>query len=450
MGEYSELIKRFDKIRDYMRDFYVYGFMSRDDFKQKKSLRSYDNEKRRIESYLSDCMSFRVDENGKAVFFSVDSSEISTNPLYRAFKAKSFTKNDITLNFIILDILYDGAAAAASEIADRITSEYLCFFDIPVMVDVSTVRNKLSEYEAYGILTAKKQGKRLLYLLNKTEINLGSISEALMFFSEVSPLGVVGSYLLDKCMYDIMPPDNRSSLYLCASTEESEHPAAKQHTISTSACDNLLISYKHHYIMHALESEIVYELLKAIHNKQKVEIINHSTRSEVPISLEIIPLRFMVSVQGGRRYMAAFSDRSKAILSFRLDYIKSVKPKGVCDDFDTHDKRLNEILSNTWGASFGKGRNLEHLTMLLDIPHNERFIINRIKREGRNGVLSKVDENTYKYEISVYDATEMIPWLRTFIGRILSLECDNKAVVRTFYNDLKALYSIYGGDTGAV
>lgn len=415
MSEYSELIKRFDKIRDYMRDFYVYGFMSREDFKQKKSLRSYDNEKRRIESYLSDYMSFRTDENGKMVFFSVDSSEISTNPLYRAFKAKSFTKNDITLNFIILDILYDGTAASAAEIADRIASEYLCFFEHPVIADVSTVRNKLTEYEAYGILTAKKQGKRLLYLLNKTEISPDNISEALVFFSEVSPLGVVGSYFLDKFSYD-----------------------------------NTLISYKHHYIMHALESEIVYELLKAIHNKRKVEIINHSTRSEAPVSLEILPLRFMISVQGGRRYLAAYSYKSKAILSFRLDNIKSVKRMETCDNFDEHDKRLNEILSNTWGASFGRGRNLEHLTMLLDIPHKERFIINRILREGRNGTLSKVDENTYKYEIYVYDVAEMLPWLRTFIGRILSLECDNKAVVRTFYHDLNALYSIYGGDTGAV
>lgn len=202
--------------------------------------------------------------------------------------------------------------------------------------------------------------------------------------------------------------------------------------------------------MHALESEIVYELLKAIHSKHKVEILNHSTRSVVPISLEIIPLRFMISVQGGRRYLAAFSIRSKAILSFRLDYIKSVKSMEVSDEFDLYDKRLNEILPYTWGASFGRGRNLEHLTMLLDIGHNERFIINRILREGRNGTLSKVDENTYRYEISVYDTTEMIPWVRTFIGRILSLECSNKSVIRTFYNDLEALYSIYGGDSDAV
>ena len=38
---YSELVKNFNRIRDYMREFYVYGFKSRDEF-SKKSARSYD------------------------------------------------------------------------------------------------------------------------------------------------------------------------------------------------------------------------------------------------------------------------------------------------------------------------------------------------------------------------------------------------------------------------
>ena len=46
---YNELIKNFDRIRDYMREFYVYGFKSRDEY-NKKSARSYDDERRRIES----------------------------------------------------------------------------------------------------------------------------------------------------------------------------------------------------------------------------------------------------------------------------------------------------------------------------------------------------------------------------------------------------------------
>ena len=52
---YSELVKNFDRIRDYMRQFYVYGFKSRTEY-DKKSARSYDNERRRVESWLGDYM----------------------------------------------------------------------------------------------------------------------------------------------------------------------------------------------------------------------------------------------------------------------------------------------------------------------------------------------------------------------------------------------------------
>ena len=86
---YSELIKNFEKIRSYMREFYVYGFKSRDEYNA-KSARSYDNERRRIESWLGDYMGFHRDAAGKSVFLSVDSRSILHNPLYQAFRAKSF------------------------------------------------------------------------------------------------------------------------------------------------------------------------------------------------------------------------------------------------------------------------------------------------------------------------------------------------------------------------
>ena len=47
---YSELVKDYERIRDYMRQFYVYGFKSRDEY-DAKSARSYDNERRRVESW---------------------------------------------------------------------------------------------------------------------------------------------------------------------------------------------------------------------------------------------------------------------------------------------------------------------------------------------------------------------------------------------------------------
>ena len=69
---YNELIKNFNKVRDYMRDFYIYGFKSREAY-TRKSTRSYDDEKRRIESWLGEYMKFRQDADGKKVFLSIDS-----------------------------------------------------------------------------------------------------------------------------------------------------------------------------------------------------------------------------------------------------------------------------------------------------------------------------------------------------------------------------------------
>ena len=123
---YSELIKNFNKIRDYMRDFYVYGFKSRDDY-TKISARSYDDEKRRIESWLGDYMKFRQNADGKNVFLSIDSRGSRHNPLYKAWETKSFTDGDIALHFIIMDILADGQELSLVDIASQV-DEYLAAF----------------------------------------------------------------------------------------------------------------------------------------------------------------------------------------------------------------------------------------------------------------------------------------------------------------------------------
>ena len=67
---YSELIKNFENIRDYISQFYVYGFKRRKDY-DKKSSRSYDNERRRIESWLGEYMCFTNESDGKSAFLSL-------------------------------------------------------------------------------------------------------------------------------------------------------------------------------------------------------------------------------------------------------------------------------------------------------------------------------------------------------------------------------------------
>ena len=136
----------------------MYGFKSREEYTQ-KSARSYDDERRRVESWLGDYMRFGKTAEGKNVFLSIDSRVSQRNPLYQAWKAKSFTDGDITLHFYLMDILYEPETALSlSEIMDELDGR-LAGFQQPRLFDESTVRKKLKEYEREGIAVSEKRGR---------------------------------------------------------------------------------------------------------------------------------------------------------------------------------------------------------------------------------------------------------------------------------------------------
>lgn len=80
MSEFKELIKSFARSREYIHDFFAYGFKTRDDFTD-KSRRTYDNERRRIESWLWKYIHTNYTQKGKNISLVMDSRLLDTNPL---------------------------------------------------------------------------------------------------------------------------------------------------------------------------------------------------------------------------------------------------------------------------------------------------------------------------------------------------------------------------------
>lgn len=408
---YSELIKNFDGIRDYMREFYVYGFKSREEF-TKKSARSYDDERRRIESWMGDYMGFRQTAEGKHVFLSIDSRISHHNPLYKAWKAKSFTNGDITLHFLIFDFLYDSETALSlSEITDEVDRRLLCF-DKAKTFDASTVRKKLKEYAEQGLICTEKQGKTVLYRrATMTEL---TCTDALDFFSEVAPCGVIGSFLLDKI------------------------GAHQEH-----------FAFKHHYITGTLDSEVLYALFEAIHNKRFVQMEIVNRRKERTAAQEVVPLRIFISVQHGRQYLMAYVPRSKRIGSFRLDNIRSVQMLDVCESYDTYREKLSHMQEHIWGVSTdGGAQRLEHVAFTVRYIDGEEHIHRRLEREKRCGMVERVDSHTSRFSADVYDAGELVPWIRTFICRIVDIHFSNPELEAQFKKDLDTMYRLYGLNGG--
>lgn len=409
---YSELIKRFNRTRGYMREFYVCGFRSREEY-DRKSARSYDDERRRMESWLGDYMRFRRNPDGKNVFLSIDSRVSRHNPLYTAWKAKSFTDGDITLHFLLFDILHSPEAALPlQDILDGI-DDRLRGFREPKVFDASTVRKKLNEYIAAGIVTAEKRGRTAYYRRAEGAVPCGP--DILDFFSEVAPCGVIGSYLLDR---------------------ESAHREP--------------FAFKHHYMTGAMDSEIVCVLLAAIREKRSVTLETISRRRGSAVKSEAVPLKLMVSVQNGRQYLMAYAPRARRILPVRADHIVSVRLGEPCGEFDALREKLAGMLPHIWGVSTQgtSGERMEHVEFTVRYGPDEGYIPRRLEREKRCGTVEQLDANTSRFSADVYDASELVPWIRTFLCRITDIHFSDPALEARFRSDLQEMYALYGLEGG--
>ena len=411
MAGFSELIKSFDKTRDYVRDFFIYGCKVRNDF-QAKSSRTYDDEKRRVESWLGDYIHTDNSQRGKKVCISVDSGHISENPLYKAYYSKSFTDNDIKLHFFLIDILADGESLTLKELVNRLADDYGELFD------EQTVRNKLKEYSEEGVFIKEKQGKTDYFRLSEDTVEsffdeYAGLDNAVKFASEASAFGVVGNSLL-----------------------------------KASDMTNDIILNKHNYIVHTLEDEILLDIINAIDEKKCISYDSFGRgKSGQLTECNGIPFRILTSMQTGRRYLAMYNSDYKRFNSVRLDSIKSVNQGDICQNYDEMLELYLKNEQKCFGVSFGRRAELGHvepikITVYAD-EKTEDYIVNRLEREKRCGTIEKAGENTFVFTADVFDPNEIMQWAKSFIGRIISIEGGNEEIRNKFYSDIERMNRMY-------
>lgn len=409
MSEYQELIKSFQKSRNYVRDFLIYGFKSREDFSI-RSGRTYDNERRRIESWLSEYIQADFGSQGKTLSLLLDSNLLHTNPIYRVWKSKSFTTNDLLLHFFFLDLFQEGASFSAEELTDEILKHYDMLFETQL------IRKKANEYVKEGILTARKKGRCLLYAM-QPELSgaalelLPALLQAVRFCQLTMPLGFIGSTILD-----------------------------------SRKTENETFLVKHGYYGFTLEDEVLFLLLKAMQKQQSVTVQNrsnkpHHTQEE---TFSVVPLKILVSTRTGRRFLCAYHLRSRRFTSLRLDQIQHVTFGEPFSDYSQYREKLDRNLPSCFGVSFGTDHEPDCIRLTLSIREGpEDYILHRLLREGRGGTVRRTAPDTYTYEISVFDGNELMPWIKTFIGRILSFESNNTFLRQKFYRDIRTMANMY-------
>ncbi|MBA3926813.1 WYL domain-containing protein [Listeria rustica] len=400
---FNELIKNFAVIRNYVREFYVYGFKQREDFTA-KSGRSYDNERRRIESYLREYVEVEQQGNGKALRLFIDPNEVTENPMFAVWQAKSFTKNDVFLHFVLMDIFKEGAAYSVNQVLARIDTDYLVHFQDGFMVEALTLRKKLAEYVELAVLRRETRGREI-YFSRVASVALSDRAlRAVQFFKEMAPLGVLGHYLLQQ----------------------------------ERGLDEVF-RYKHYFVMHTLEEQVCLDLLSAIREECWVAL----TRFGRERALRFMPVKVLVSAQSGRRYVVGKSKAGQFFAFHRLDQIERVELAEVATDFVMEKEHFDEVRKFMWSAGFDR-RVVHELRVTLAIDEiREAYMLDRIRMEGRHGTLVRLTSKRFEFRIETYDLNGMKPFLRTLVGRIESLDSGDPAWERQFYAEIADMYRLY-------
>ena len=113
----------------------------------------------------------------------------------------------------------------------------------------------------------------------------------------------------------------------------------------------------------------------------------------------------------------------------------------VGDEF-IHWKDITEWLQGMENVERGKTEHFE-MTLFID-EQNESYVIKRLEREARCGKIERAQPNLYRYTADVFDTNELTTWIKTFIGRIVSINGDNQKVVGLFRDDINKMAAMYG------
>ena len=384
------LIRDYENIRDILRRMYIYGCFTRDDYiEMGYGGRKYDNEQRRINAYLPDKFIRKRREGKKVIqYCKYNLDDKIGNYLAETYRNKSFTLLDIMAYFFVLQVLNDQRELTLPELL-----EALPVGSDKVEFTKDNLRVKLDELVKTGLILSRKEGKNVFYrigddiLEDLSDEELQNIYIFLDFLRNTAPLDVPYYFLQKKI-----------KLYLLS-----------ERNIEVQEVD--IFKFRQNHLFNSLDNEVLLLCLQAIQQKIKISI----ERINNILINDALPIKVIHDSTYGRQYLLFFNTTSNEVNIARIDQIKKITLVKQMTDSEARIVEDNiNFDSNSWCTSSRQDGDQEIVILFRFDEVNEAFILNRIKREGHDGVLRRIAANKYEYRKMVSDPNEMIPWVRSF------------------------------------
>lgn len=406
------LIRDYENIRKILRDIYIYGCFTRDDFIEMGiSGRKYDNERRRISAYLPDKFIQKRRVNKKVLLYcSYHIEDSEKNYLSGTFRNKSFTALDVMSFFFVQQLLAERKEMTASEILDALPN-----YNTKVVFTKDNLRVKLNELVDKGYIKIRKEGRMVFYSLiediwkNFTNDELYDLSLYLKFLKNVSPLEVPYYFLEEK-------------LYLYMKCERN-----------LEINNEKIFGFKHNHFFDSLDNDVLLDILRGCKKGCSLSI-----QIQEQESISVFPVIVIHDNTYGRQYLYCFDDSNNRQRVIRLDKIISVKVEKAMNPKERSIvDAMKSFIKECWCTS---GINEELKELIIEFRFDEQkeaYILRRIEQEGHGGKITKKMDGVYEYKIKLRDPDEMIPWIRSFGERAKVISSKDKNTRKIIANDWK-------------
>lgn len=430
-------VSSYQRIRHYLKSFYISG-KPRSEYIKKPA---YDSILPIIDIWCPQNIFYSIgNKDEKRYFFKMDSRDLDLNPFAIFLKSKSTNslRNDLILYFIIPQILKRDTFTPISQIISDVQNSRLATntssSDIDTInIDAKRIRNVIKEMNDLGLLEFKKNKNAFLYRLADAPPNLVDIYPAIRLFSEISPLGLLGYYLIDR---------------MNIQTDAATMPQ--------------IFTFKNRYLNHILDSQILETLFDAIHTQQAVQVyitarldLHAQTQTPNNFTIEknnkdayrtalVLPFKIYVSVMTGARYLMGIYPNSQELACIRIEHIEHAELKASENALDHNAlyTRFQQLTRNIWGVS-SKNQSPTHVEMTIteDLPNG--YMLTRLKTECRCSSVEQLSDTSARFSADICDARELFPWMRTFVGYISDVSFSDATLQELFIAQINELSDKY-------
>lgn len=391
--ESDSLIRDYSNIRSILRDVYIFGCYSKDDFvKSGMSARKYDNEKKRIMSYISKDFIYQRNVNRKSIMYcSYHMENGSRNYMAETYRNKTFTMLDFMSYFFVLQLLSDGNEMTLGDILQALPEN-----NEDVLFTKDNLRVKLEELVEQRLIEIVKYGKTVKYRISVdiwedfSDKELQDIYLFLDFLMNTYPVEVPFYFLRSKLRLYM-------EIKRGISSEQLQSP----------------MQYKHNHLFNVVDNDVILDVLKAIKGKRRIQIkLNGNENDSVFVTL---PIKVLHDSTYGRQYVFCYSEAEEKVVVVRVDHIADLELKDSADiDFDSIVEKCMKAIDDCWCTSLTDKEPVNVVIEFMFDEQNESYVRRRLIREGHGALIQKITDGLYRMTISVNDPAEMIPWIRSF------------------------------------